>query len=233
MPAEDVDPEQHHESYILRELCFFFQAEDGIRDLTVTGVQTCALPIWHGLEPHGAPVLAPQAAVGAHDDVLRTLQGRGAPAHAHVLRQAEDVAARLLAQHVGSKGQAARGSGTGEPAGGDGAGRAEHCVQRRGVEFLIHVHNVVAADGGSPATCRGAACCAPTSIRAGNPYRSGTSNASTTVVTILVRPTTASTGVQDLKVSSSVTPPIFENSQKPLSFIHDPTSDPLAIAVAT
>src|SRR2546430_9209137 len=26
-------------------LRFFFQAEDGIRDLTVTGVQTCALPI--------------------------------------------------------------------------------------------------------------------------------------------------------------------------------------------
>src|SRR5437762_12614146 len=30
------------------ELCsfFFFQAEDGIRDTSVTGVQTCALPIW-------------------------------------------------------------------------------------------------------------------------------------------------------------------------------------------
>src|SRR2546430_3445637 len=27
---------------------FFFQAEDGIRDLTVTGVQTCALPIYRG-----------------------------------------------------------------------------------------------------------------------------------------------------------------------------------------
>src|SRR5262249_58778730 len=27
-------------------LCFFFQAEDGIRDWSVTGVQTCALPIW-------------------------------------------------------------------------------------------------------------------------------------------------------------------------------------------
>src|SRR3712207_5511323 len=28
-------------------LCFFFfQAEDGIRDIGVTGVQTCALPIW-------------------------------------------------------------------------------------------------------------------------------------------------------------------------------------------
>src|SRR6266436_4248545 len=27
-------------------LFFFFQAEDGIRDVAVTGVQTCALPIW-------------------------------------------------------------------------------------------------------------------------------------------------------------------------------------------
>src|SRR2546430_3662702 len=31
---------------------FFFQAEDGIRDLTVTGVQTCALPIL-GLDSGG------------------------------------------------------------------------------------------------------------------------------------------------------------------------------------
>src|SRR2546430_13297548 len=29
---------------------FFFQAEDGIRDLTVAGVQTCALPISGGTE---------------------------------------------------------------------------------------------------------------------------------------------------------------------------------------
>src|SRR5256886_8511980 len=29
-------------------LVFFFQAEDGIRDLTVTGVQTCDLPICDG-----------------------------------------------------------------------------------------------------------------------------------------------------------------------------------------
>src|SRR3712207_7126821 len=32
-----------HYEYIL--LFFFFQAEDGIRDIGVTGVQTCALPI--------------------------------------------------------------------------------------------------------------------------------------------------------------------------------------------
>src|SRR3712207_7508044 len=29
-----------------RYLFFFFQAEDGIRDIGVTGVQTCALPIF-------------------------------------------------------------------------------------------------------------------------------------------------------------------------------------------
>src|SRR5207245_7349842 len=40
---------------------FFFQAEDGIRDATVTGVQTCALPIYRDL---GAPLAA-----AAHGDV--------------------------------------------------------------------------------------------------------------------------------------------------------------------
>src|SRR5215471_15055346 len=34
---------------------FFFQAEDGIRDLYVTGVQTCALPISPGSGPHLPP----------------------------------------------------------------------------------------------------------------------------------------------------------------------------------
>src|SRR2546430_6944336 len=34
--------------YCLFVYFFFFQAEDGIRDLTVTGVQTCALPISPG-----------------------------------------------------------------------------------------------------------------------------------------------------------------------------------------
>src|SRR5207245_4425873 len=39
---------------------FFFQAEDGIRDATVTGVQTCALPIYwnqeHSLARDNHPV---------------------------------------------------------------------------------------------------------------------------------------------------------------------------------
>src|SRR5437763_10074273 len=33
---------------IVSWIFFFFQAEDGIRDTSVTGVQTCALPIFYG-----------------------------------------------------------------------------------------------------------------------------------------------------------------------------------------
>src|SRR5437868_9172326 len=33
-------------NYSNTQLTFFFQAEDGIRDRNVTGVQTCALPIY-------------------------------------------------------------------------------------------------------------------------------------------------------------------------------------------
>src|SRR6266850_6035064 len=34
--------------YCVSIFFFFFQAEDGIRDYKVTGVQTCALPIFEG-----------------------------------------------------------------------------------------------------------------------------------------------------------------------------------------
>src|SRR3712207_8398943 len=60
----------------LREVLFFFQAEDGIRDIGVTGVQTCALPIYLlncGSERPGSPELRGElrliawAAVGCPD----------------------------------------------------------------------------------------------------------------------------------------------------------------------
>src|SRR5205823_14833409 len=35
----------HNNHVCIFDYCFFFQAEDGIRDKLVTGVQTCALPI--------------------------------------------------------------------------------------------------------------------------------------------------------------------------------------------
>src|SRR5205823_8049020 len=47
---------------------FFFQAEDGIRDKLVTGVQTCALPI--------SPFLAHQA---LHARILRSREATIAP----------------------------------------------------------------------------------------------------------------------------------------------------------
>src|SRR2546430_5317723 len=42
---EFKDPAYAPHPLLRRLVAFFFQAEDGIRDLTVTGVQTCALPI--------------------------------------------------------------------------------------------------------------------------------------------------------------------------------------------
>src|SRR5256885_6883612 len=60
-------------SYIL--CSFFFQAEDGIRDYKVTGVQTCALPI---LEPF--PYTDPQRlmSVQIHDTERNEPGGRAA-----------------------------------------------------------------------------------------------------------------------------------------------------------
>src|SRR5216683_7969356 len=45
---------------------FFFQAEDGIRDLIVTGVQTCALPIFGQLVANGRLTTPPRPWLGLH-----------------------------------------------------------------------------------------------------------------------------------------------------------------------
>src|SRR2546430_3512727 len=57
-------------SYICWCVFFFFQAEDGIRDLTVTGVQTCALPIWRLTAAELARDREPGAAPAAQVDAL-------------------------------------------------------------------------------------------------------------------------------------------------------------------
>src|SRR6266481_8837343 len=68
------------------KLCyFFFQAEDGIRDGTVTGVQTCALPIFVG----GVPLAHTNAlftalAVNALNELLGTV---GQPGGLHFTPQ--------------------------------------------------------------------------------------------------------------------------------------------------
>src|SRR2546422_11744419 len=68
---------------------FFFQAEDGIRDVAVTGVQTCALPIaWRAFAgPYWPPDLGGQMyrplplATFALDWVI----GRGSPTWFHAV----------------------------------------------------------------------------------------------------------------------------------------------------
>src|SRR5207248_4897087 len=52
---------------------FFFQAEDGIRDRTVTGVQTCALPIYR--RDHGPVLALRRPGLGLHLRVLLSLVG--------------------------------------------------------------------------------------------------------------------------------------------------------------
>src|SRR5207245_3511987 len=55
---------------------FFFQAEDGIRDATVTGVQTCALPIlaW---APDGRRFAFCSARAGSPQIYVMSLDGGG------------------------------------------------------------------------------------------------------------------------------------------------------------
>src|SRR5207245_4584898 len=57
---------------------FFFQAEDGIRDATVTGVQTCALPICiFRLMRHVIAHLAITGGMAASDSLLQQMLGHG------------------------------------------------------------------------------------------------------------------------------------------------------------
>src|SRR5205807_8494738 len=67
---------------------FFFQAEDGIRDYKVTGVQTCALPIYSGRI--GAGALASGAAMTFEDildQAMSMLQRRGRLTYRTLQRQ--------------------------------------------------------------------------------------------------------------------------------------------------
>src|SRR2546426_6784786 len=59
---------------------FFFQAEDGIRDYKVTGVQTCALPICEDVDERG---LARPVRPDDRDELT------GADAEAHAVERAE------------------------------------------------------------------------------------------------------------------------------------------------
>src|SRR5438876_11887601 len=61
---------------------FFFQAEDGIRDGRVTGVQTCALPIWRSAR---AARSARSAARSETSSACTTPYGRGPDGRLRIL----------------------------------------------------------------------------------------------------------------------------------------------------
>src|SRR2546425_2720381 len=92
---------------------FFFQAEDGIRDKLVTGVQTCALPISRerstptriGAMVRGVPANAHRGTwrvgsrsrgprVEVHDPARGELEGPGSPRHGAIPRPCPRVFAR-------------------------------------------------------------------------------------------------------------------------------------------
>src|SRR5207248_7397819 len=93
---------------LIVQLCifFFFQAEDGIRDRTVTGVQTCALPILEGCS-HRCEETRIAVRDVQHEGTDLDVGGRdrdggqGGPALEH-LRRAED-ATRSEERRVGKE----------------------------------------------------------------------------------------------------------------------------------
>ena len=72
MPLRVGDP-----AAVKTPFLFFFQAEDGIRDYKVTGVQTCALPIYAEGEFQAAEKMVQAAAMMSKEPIalqLRFLQ---------------------------------------------------------------------------------------------------------------------------------------------------------------
>src|SRR2546429_8507750 len=92
-------------------MLFFFQAEDGIRDVAVTGVQTCALPIW--VMELAKPFRMSQPAISKHLKVLeraglivrsRRAQSRPCRLEARPLREVADWTERYRRYASGAGG---------------------------------------------------------------------------------------------------------------------------------
>src|SRR5688500_5141047 len=96
-------------------MCFFFQAEDGIRDYKVTGVQTCALPIYRRAElpdvktpAHGARALVAECQL---IDLRLPLAIERSPQHDGARTQIEPLCETHRAEEIQPRGRFARDLG--------------------------------------------------------------------------------------------------------------------------
>src|SRR5690606_40877461 len=98
--------------FVCRLFCFFFffQAEDGIRDFHVTGVQTCALPIFHaGAAPSACP--APRVPAAVPRGRCGRVAGRRTPRVPVLRRRSPSRRPRTGVRPVAGRGTARRGGG--------------------------------------------------------------------------------------------------------------------------
>src|SRR5215469_14219976 len=87
---------------------FFFQAEDGIRDLYVTGVQTCALPISSERAANETFLVADSEPISVADLVAAMREGLRRPPH---LVKAPLGGVKLLMRSLGREAEWERISG--------------------------------------------------------------------------------------------------------------------------
>src|SRR5438034_9243093 len=89
--------------------CFFFQAEDGIRDHCVTGVQTCALPILpSGLLPSASlytPSPRPRLWSVRISEVELPIRRRGFSSRSEERRVGKECRSRWSPYHLHNKNQ--------------------------------------------------------------------------------------------------------------------------------
>src|SRR5690606_39636844 len=81
---------------LVESFLFFFQAEDGIRDFHVTGVQTCALPIY--LDQRG---LAGPDATGDDDEAFALLEAIAKIGHRALVAAAFEIEAGIRRETEG------------------------------------------------------------------------------------------------------------------------------------